>query len=94
MEWIDVNQKYPEMRGNTSALVLIAKPLRSRPKRLVTSVGYLQKFGIEETIWVDALSRVPDIPTVRYWMPLPEPPEGDGGADAGGRLGRERGSAI
>jgi hypothetical protein len=72
--WIDVNQKCPKLRDHTSAVVLIAKPLKSRPGQLVVSVGYLQKFGIEECVWVDALSRVPDLPSVRYWMPLPDPP--------------------
>jgi hypothetical protein len=72
--WIDVDQKYPPLRGTTSAFVLIAKPLRSRPGRLVTSVGYLQKYD-GETVWVDALSHVPDLPSVRYWMPMPDPPK-------------------
>lgn len=79
MDWIDVDQRCPKLRGQSSPLVLIAKQLRSRPGRLVTSVGYLQKFNAEgETMWVDALSRVPDIPSVCYWMPLPEPPRADG----------------
>jgi hypothetical protein len=73
--WIDVNQKSPKLRGHTSPVVLIAKPLGSRPGRLVVSVGYLQKFGIEETVWVDALSHVLDLPSVRYWMPLPDAPD-------------------
>jgi hypothetical protein len=71
--WIDVDHKCPPLRGYTSAVVLIAKPLRSKPRRLVTSVGYLQKYN-EETVWVDALSRVPDLPSVRYWRPMPDPP--------------------
>jgi hypothetical protein len=74
MDWIDVDRKYPKLRRDTSALVLIAKPLRSRPERLVVSVGYLQRFGDGDCVWVDALSRVPDLPSVRYWMPLPDPP--------------------
>jgi hypothetical protein len=73
--WIDVDNKCPPLRGHTSALVLIARPLRSRPGRLVTSVGYLQKFSVQERVWVDALSQVPDLPSVRYWQPLADPPE-------------------
>ncbi|KPJ72754.1 MAG: hypothetical protein AMS14_07170 [Planctomycetes bacterium DG_20] len=76
MDWISVDQKLPKRRGNSSALVLIAKPLRSRPKRLVVTVGYLQKFDAGgEWVWVDALSRMPNLPSVRYWMPLPDPPD-------------------
>ena len=75
MDWIDVDHKLPKRRGDSSALVLIARPLRSRPKRLVVTVGYLQRFNAGgEWIWVDALSRVLDLPSVRYWMPLPDPP--------------------
>jgi hypothetical protein len=73
--WIDVDQRLPKRQGDSSALVLIAKPLKSRPERLVVTVGYLQKFDAGgEWVWVDALSRVLDIPSVRYWMPLPGPP--------------------
>ena len=74
MDWIDVDHKLPKRRGDSSALVLIARPLRSRPARLVVTVGYLQKFD-GDYIWVDALSRVLDLPSVRYWMPLPDPPD-------------------
>jgi hypothetical protein len=74
--WIDVDQRLPKRQGDSSALVLIAKPLKSRPERLVVTVGYLQKFDAGgEWVWVDALSRVLDLPSVRYWMPLPDPPE-------------------
>jgi hypothetical protein len=38
-------------------------------------VGYLQKFSVQERVWVDALSQVPDLPSVRYWQPLADPPE-------------------
>jgi len=80
-DWIDVNKKRPKLlpSGDRSSTVLIARPLKSRPKRFYGSIGYLTRMyaGSDEYIWKDLARPDEIIVTVAYWMPYPRLPEGN-----------------
>jgi hypothetical protein len=78
--WIDVNKQRPKLLPgrDSSPTVLIARPLKSRPKRFYGSIGYFTRMytGSSEYIWKDLARPDEIIATVAYWMPYPELPEG------------------
>ena len=71
--WIPVGEKMPEERG--FYLVAVKHWCDGKP---VTREAFWN--GAD---WLSCEKRVEITPRVTHWMPLPEPPEMDGGADNG-----------
>ena len=71
-KWISVDERLPEICER----VLVVDDFG------VVTMGRCETFGFDKCITIDGCSRFGCIPTVKYWMPLPEPPkENEGGND-------------
>lgn len=66
-KWISVEERLPEIGDQ----VLVTDDFGC------VSTGTCDTFGYWRRISVDGCSPFGCIPTVKYWMPLPEPPKGE-----------------